>query len=409
MDQRTRDAETTRVDGCLRRLLIVDDDPVAAGMLALMLRKHGNDVLEVTSGEACLNVMESFLPQVVLLDIDMPGGIDGFRTCELVRSRFDRDNLSILFLSSHDTLEDRLHAYDVGGDDFVPKPFEGEELRRKVAIAIEARSLRSKLADQKLNAEQSANVLMQGYDEMSSVLRFIRGALGCRSMTALAELIIESLRAAKVDCHIQLRGSAAGGTLTMTPNGPASPLELSVIEHMQSHGRLFQFKSRMIVNYDSVSVLVINMPGDDELLAGRIRDYVAIVAEAAEDAVAHISLRADAVERARELRSLAEACHAGLIDLHATQRTNQSDTRFELERMVDKIEAMYYRFGLTDSQEAEISGSIRSSKGEVLKLFDCYEEVFETQFGDILSGLNRAATYQVDVEEVSVQTTEVWL
>jgi DNA-binding response OmpR family regulator len=399
----------SEIENGMGRLLIVDDDPFAAELMGALFAEQGNDVKLVESGAACLSVMAVFAPQVILLDIEMPGGIDGYETCRQLRSHFDRANLTIIFLSGHDSLDDRLRAYDAGGDDFVAKPFVAEELRRKIAIAIAARIRRRSLVDEKTLAEESVNVLMQGYDEIGTVLKFVRGALGCRSLAALAELIISSMRITRVKCMVQLRGSLAGGTLTMTPNGLATPLEASVFEHMRSHGRIFQFKTRMIVNYDSVALLIADMPTDDEALAGRIRDYAAIIAEAAEDAVANISLRADAVAHAMALKTLAEAGHAGIEQLQTTSRALQADTRFELERMVEKIESMYHRFGLSERQEAEISESARRSKEEVLKMFDHYGVDSNTQFAMILDGLNRASTYQIDMAAASAQAAEVWV
>jgi hypothetical protein len=127
------------------------------------------------------------------------------------------------------------------------------------------------------------------------------------------------------------------------------------------------------------------------------------------DAVANISLRADAVERAKDLRNLAEDGHAGIEQLQPTYRVHQTDTRFELERMVEKIESMYCRFGLSESQEAEIIESARVSKDGVLKLFDRYGVDFDKRFAIILDGLNRASTYQIDMEEGSAQASEVWV
>ena len=187
------------VDG-IGRLLIVDDDLFAANLLGSLFAERGNDVLEVASGEACLSAMVEFAPQVILLDIEMPNGIDGYETCRQVRSRFNRADLTIIFLSGHDGLENRLRAYDAGGDDFVAKPWVADELRHKIAIAMSARARRRNLVDEKMLAEESANILMQGYDELGSVLKFVRSALGCRSLRVLAELIIASLHVTSVTC-----------------------------------------------------------------------------------------------------------------------------------------------------------------------------------------------------------------
>ena len=391
------------------RLLIVDDDPVAAGMLGLMLKKHGYQVRHVPSGEDCLAVMAEFSPEVVLLDIEMPGGIDGFETCLRVRKLFDRGNLTIMFLSGHDSLEDRLQAYDAGGDDFVAKPFEAEEIRRKIALAVGARVRRGQLVAEKSDLAETADVAMQSYGEMGAIVKFARGALGCRTLQALADLMVDSMRSNQSEAHVQLRGSAAAGTLSLGPQGLASPLEESVIEHMRGQGRLFQFKSRMIVNYDKVSVLVTNMPTDDEGLAGRVRDYAAMIDEAAEDAVENISLRADAVARAKELQALAESSREGLEKLQAGQRAQQLDTRCELERMAERIETMYYQFGLSDRQEAAISDTVRRTKEEVLRLFEQYGPEFDSQFASILEGLNQACDYEIDMAETaSAPLVELW-
>jgi hypothetical protein len=90
----------------------------------------------------------------------------------------------------------------------------------------------------------------------------------------MAALTIDSMASFGLKCHVQLRTATA--TLTLTPQGPASPLEESVIERSKAMGRIFSFGNRLIVNYDRVSLLVTNMPVADEPLCGRIRDQAAI-------------------------------------------------------------------------------------------------------------------------------------
>ncbi len=412
MDTRTRDDSLdadvgSAVETPRGRVLVVDDGPAGARVLAMVLNRQGYEVRTVGSGEACLAMMEEFVPEVIFLDIEMPGGIDGYETCRLVRSRFDRADLTIMFLSGHDALEERLQAYDAGGDDFVAKPFDVEEIQRKIDLAVGARIGRQKLVEEKVTLKETADMAMHGYSEMGAVLRFARGALACRTLHSLAEQIISSMRVTESDCHVQLRGSTAAGTLTLTPKGLATPLEESVIEHMISHDRIFQFKSRMILNYGTVSVLVVNMPAD-EASAGRIRDYGAIIAEAAQDAVANISLRADAVERAQRLRELVADGQSGIEGLQASHRAQQAATRRELQGMVEKIEAMYYRFGLTDSQEEDISATVRAARDEVLGSYGRFESEFDSQRSAILDDLDQASTYQIYMEEVSAPADELW-
>ncbi len=390
-------------------LLIVDDDPIAAGMLGVTLEGSGYEVMDVPSGEDCLMAMGEYFPEVVLLDIDMPGGMNGYETCQRIRDRFDRSNLTIIFLSAHDSLEERLHAYDAGGDDFVAKPFNAEEIRRKIVLAVSARLRRAQLVAEKSSLEESADMALQGFNEMGDILKFTRGALSCRSLKALCELMIASMASNQCMCHVQLRGSAAAGTLTMTPSGVASPLEESVIEHMRQHDRIFQFKSRLILNYGDVSLLITNMPMTDDGLAGRLRDYAAMVAEAAGDAVVNISLRADALAWAQELRQLGDSSRERIERLAESYRQQQTSTRLQLEGMAEKVEAMYYQFGLSDRQEAAISETVSSATNEVVELFDRYGEDFDRQFTCILGELDQASAFCIDTEEPdAAPVVELW-
>jgi hypothetical protein len=77
--------------------------------------------------------------------------------------------------------------------------------------------------------------------------------------------------------------------------------------------------------------------------------------------------------------------------------------------MVGKVESMFYRLGLTECQEADISESVRRSRDGVLELFDKYGTDFGKQIAAILEGLHRASTYRIDTAEESTQTSEVWV
>ena len=91
------------------KVLIVDDDPI----ILLMLETNLKDDFEVQtagSGEACLETVPNFAPDLVLLDIEMPG-IDGYETCRRLQEGRDGQPLPVIFVSSHDTLDERLTAY----------------------------------------------------------------------------------------------------------------------------------------------------------------------------------------------------------------------------------------------------------------------------------------------------------
>ncbi|MBK7417517.1 MAG: hypothetical protein IPJ38_22975 [Dechloromonas sp.] len=252
-------------------------------------------------------------------------------------------DLPVIFLSGHDGLDDRMRAYDAGGSDFISKPFVPEEALRKAGVAIRHNRRHAIAIADKHATSDTAMIAMTSLGETGVLLKFSRGALACRTLYSLAELAIESMGSYNIDCHIQLRSPTQ--ILTLTPRGAASPLEESIIENSKARGRIFSFGNRLIINYDSVSLLVTNMPVADDDFCGRIRDHAATLAEAAEAAVENINLRTEAIIRANELRDLADTSRKAIEALRASYQEMQFAARLELEAMTDSIEGMYVFLG----------------------------------------------------------------
>jgi DNA-binding response OmpR family regulator len=402
-------ADSAAAGGCI---MIVDDDPVVAGMLGASLAAAGYHVVELNSGEEALARLNGGAgandeppPDIVFLDIEMGMGIDGYETCRRLRTAAATRHLPVIFLSSHDEPDERLCAYDAGGSDFMAKPFIPAEVLRKARLAVRQQRRQQAMEAENRSFSDQVSSALTGYSDSEITLRFNRGALGCRSLHALTLLIIESMGAFDIHCHVQLR--SPGATLTLTPEGPASPLEESVIAISRSIDRVFSFQNRLIVNYDSVSLLVTNMPVADEVLCGRIRDQAAVIAEVAELAVGNINLRSDAILRAEELRKLAEASRQAVEDLRASYRDQQLLTRLEFETMTNTIEGMYVHLGLSNNQEFTISDTVRSSVDRVLTLFDASTEL-DRSFAGIVEGLTRACQYKISLDEESQLTVELF-
>jgi len=391
------------------RILIVDDDPVVAGMLGVSLVAAGHEIVEAYSGEEALAALAGSsserLPDMVFLDIEMGMGMDGYETCSRLRAAAATRDLPVIFLSGHDELDDRLRAYDAGGSDFMAKPFVADEVLRKARLAIAHKRRQEATVAEIRSSSDSATSALTSLGDSEVTLKFSRGALGCRTLRAMAALTIDSMASFGLNCHVQLRTPTA--TLTLTPQGPASPLEESVIERSKSMGRIFSFGNRLIVNYDCVSLLVTNMPVTDEALCGRIRDQAATIAEAAELAVGNIDLRTEAVMRADELRKLSDVSRKAVEELRGSYREQQVATRLELEAMAHTIESLYVHLGLTNNQEFTISDTVRGAVDRVLTLFES-SSTLDEHFASIVEGLTRAGEYTVTQEDEAPLKVELW-
>ena len=118
-----------RPDGTPARILVVDDESMLADLLAAALRHQGWDTHTASNGWEALDEADSFDPDVVVLDIQMPG-LDGMATLERLRKK--KAHLPVLFLTARDAVADRVAGLRAGADDYVTKPFDLDEVTARI-------------------------------------------------------------------------------------------------------------------------------------------------------------------------------------------------------------------------------------------------------------------------------------
>jgi two-component system OmpR family response regulator len=114
-----------RADGTPIRVLVVDDEPSLADLLASVLRYEGWEIQTAGDGSSAVRVAREFRPDAVVLDIMLPD-FDGLEVLRRVRSELP--HVCVLFLTARDAVEDRVAGITAGGDDYVTKPFSLEEV-----------------------------------------------------------------------------------------------------------------------------------------------------------------------------------------------------------------------------------------------------------------------------------------
>jgi len=114
------------------KILVVDDEPQIRRVMRTALAAHGYTILEARSGEEALEKVRGEPPDLVLLDINMPG-IGGLDACREIREGSD---VPIIMLTVRSTEKDKVQALDAGADDYVVKPFGMEELLARIRAAL---------------------------------------------------------------------------------------------------------------------------------------------------------------------------------------------------------------------------------------------------------------------------------
>ena len=145
------------------RILVVDDTPTNLQLLMKLLTSHGYTVYPASDGELALEFIESTLPDLILLDIRLPG-IDGYEVCRRLKADERTCSIPIIFISALESGRDKVKGFQVGAVDYITKPFQPEEVLARVSIHLHMQELTENLEQMvavRTEALHAANAQLQ--------------------------------------------------------------------------------------------------------------------------------------------------------------------------------------------------------------------------------------------------------
>jgi CheY-like chemotaxis protein len=296
----------------------------------------------------------------LLLDIELPG-MDGYAFCRALKDDPATRQVPTLFVSSHDTIEERLQGYDAGGDDFIVKPFAPDELLRKVRVARQVARDKASLQDQVSMAEQLSALALASMDESGLVLQFMSKLIAWNTAEEIAQGLLDLMH------RYGLKGTTQANVgpraYTLGEEGPNLPLEVSVMNHVRTMETIFEFRKRAVFNYGRAAAMVANMPVHDADFCGRIRDNLAI-------AVAGANSRLEAIEADEAIR----ATVAGIADTLTTVRQFHDFSCSRTSQLVyeigEELARSFVHLGLTVGQENQIEELVKRYMNEFIAIND---------------------------------------
>lgn len=114
-------------------IVVVEDDPHIADLIDMYLRRDGHRVVQAADGEGALRAVERERPRMVILDVGLPGPMDGFEVCRRIRAG---SGVPVMILTARGEEIDRVLGFELGADDYVTKPFSPRELAARVKAII---------------------------------------------------------------------------------------------------------------------------------------------------------------------------------------------------------------------------------------------------------------------------------
>lgn len=342
-----------------KSVLIVDDSPDDARFLMENL-KNSYALMVATSGAKAIDMADRETPpDVILLDVSMPE-MDGYETCQALKGNPRTESIDVIFVTAHDSLDEKLKGYEVGASDYLIKPIVPDELKRKVNVLIENAAQRSKRSMEAKQAREVAMTAMQDAGEQAVIMDFMRSSFSVKTIEELLTQIVSSLSRYDLISSVQIR--TPWGNLNGGVNEPIPPLESELMYQLKDSGRLQGLGKRLIINCESITILVKNMP-DDEFKSGRLRDHLAHIIEGA-----YARYRALVVEQNLDLL-IVDSMQAleDIQNLLGQQKAKFVDI---MDKVKEEVQASFLSYGLTEDQEQLLIDIVDNAEQESLTHFE---------------------------------------
>lgn len=341
------------------QLWVVDDDQDYCELMREVLSDDYR-VCSYYNADSYQQALKADQPDLVLMDINLPD-ISGIDLCKQLQQHFQ--DVAVIFVSGMNTLDERLRAYDAGGVDFIAKPFELKELLAKThAVAHYLEKKRSLAAAECL----SRNMAFQSMSESAQygcVLQFLRECFLCNNYQMLADAFFNLMSQLDLSTCLEIRVDTVH--YFAPQHSTISPIEANIFELLDKRGRLFDFGSRTICNDKHVSFLIKNMPIQDEVLYGRLRDVIAVIVEGLEARVLDIKRQATLLMVMTEIQKL-------LLGIGDSIQENDKHFCQVLTGIMADIRGSFHLLDMTEDQEVYFAQLVEKNLKEATSASDAF-------------------------------------
>ena len=313
-------------------------------------------------GISCISLLSEKPPAILLLATNLADA-PAIELCRDIRGDGQLHDTHIIILLGADAtpqLIDEAHA--AGCDEALTHPVDLANLRRQLRTTHRLSSERSSFRQQANYAQQVAMTAMTSMGELGIVLQFLSKCFACKTSREVAQETVLSLGQYGLSGAVQVRA----GTETLiesTPGGNQTE-DGAVIDKLHSIGRIFEFKTRMVINYDHASILMNDVPDDNEQ-RGRIRDNVAMLAEGAHARIASLLIEQDNRRKQGGIRYALGEILEMTSELREQQRGSQEQGQNAVNVVIEAFETSFIRLGLTPNQETELINLLVELRHEV--------------------------------------------
>lgn len=361
-------------------VLVVDNESSVLDAASDALSDRFN-VVTAESGNAGVRKAIEVRPDFILLDTEMPD-MSGYEACEILKCEPLTHRTPIVFISDGDRVSDRKLGYELGAEEFIPKPFDADELLQRLEMLSKRMRQNQDLSARVEKATQTAMTAVAGINELGTAIQFVEASYTVSSLEELAQQLLQATDAFGLSCGLMV--ATSDGLRFFASRGMLKPMEEDLMKalHAQSE-RIHDFGSRTQINLPHTALLVKNMPTDEPERNGRLKDLFPVLLGALEARVRNIETEHALVLQTQNLISSFKIMESTLQGQSDGLRDSHAMVSKVVESLWKNVEEKIPNLGLDEDQEQFFMNHIETALDETHDVLRGVE-ILQTSFASVM-------------------------
>lgn len=364
-------------------ILVVDDEEMNRFIIEDLIE----DEFELgfaENGQECLDLVAQRAPDLILMDVNMPV-MNGLDACQKIKEDPQTQMIPVIFVSSLASNAEIMSGYEVGGDDYVTKPFDQKQLRAKINVLIKINEQIAKEVEGKSAATDMAMSVMTGAAENGLVVQFMREVISLETLEDVETQLKETLSSLELSaCAIvEFNGQQHFLELGRT----IKPIEKDVLIELAKNQpeKIKSFSNKCSLKNPLCLLLIRAMPDDIEK-TGRYKDHLAVLIDSLQSKLVQFDETHKKMRHYAELATVTEQSYQQLTSVRRKYQQQRLENITLLTDLENELEKLYLNLGLTEEQERMITSLVSNAESESNVIYDKGEEsmqVFDTIIEDL--------------------------
>lgn len=349
------------------KIICVDDDEINLTILENLLTEF-YPVQLFSSAQKFLDNVDlttKNFADLIILDVQMPN-MDGYQLCSHIRT-FCTD-IPILFLSGYTELSDRLKGFEAGGDDYLHKPFDPEEILYKVSSNLERINKLTSIQSELRTTQDIAFTSMVNAGELGQVIQFIQSTYQAKSYRELAGMLARCLESYDLSAVFCFRYEQEQDFFATQEKIPTN-LEKDLTSKQGAKSKLVTIGLRCIASTKHLTILIKNLP-DDEDKQGRLRDHLAMILDSCDHCIKYLTAQQIQQQSYQQvLASINDKAKQILMKIDNVSTHTREAGRSNVEELKNELTSLEIKLDLDEETIGEIH-DLANNLEEGLAIFD---------------------------------------